>query len=40
MEDYIHSEGLKIASILVVKFAALLLALAGIFAVLRISFGG
>lgn len=40
VEDYIHSEGLKIAGILVVKFAAVLLALAGIFAVLRISFGG
>ena len=40
VEDYIHSEGLKIASILVMKFAAVLLALAGIFAVLRISFGG
>ena len=40
LEDYVHSEWLKIASILVVKFAALLLALAGIFAVLHISFGG
>ena len=40
LEDYVHSEGLKIASILVMKGASLLLALAGIFAVLRISFGG
>jgi succinate dehydrogenase / fumarate reductase membrane anchor subunit len=40
IEDYVHSEGLKIAGIMVVKFASILLGLAGVFAVLKISFGG
>jgi succinate dehydrogenase / fumarate reductase membrane anchor subunit len=39
IEDYVHGEGCKLAMIVVVKFAALLLALAGIFAVLKIAFG-
>jgi len=40
IEDYVHSEGLKIAGIMIGKFAAILLGLAGVFAVLKISFGG
>lgn len=40
IEDYVHSEGLKIALIILVKFAAILLALLSIFAVLKIAFGG
>jgi len=39
IEDYVHGEGCKLAALVVVKFAALLLALAGIFAVLKIAFG-
>ncbi len=39
LEDYVHHEGVKIASIIAVKFAAVLLAVAGIFAVLRIALG-
>lgn len=40
IEDYVHREGLKIALILLVKALALILALLGIFAVLKIAFGG
>ncbi|HUT49529.1 MAG TPA: succinate dehydrogenase, hydrophobic membrane anchor protein [Alphaproteobacteria bacterium] len=40
IEDYVHHEGLKIAGIIIVKFAAILLGFSAIFAVLSISFGG
>jgi succinate dehydrogenase membrane anchor subunit len=40
IEDYIHNEAIKIASIILVKFAAFVLALAGILSVLAILFGG
>jgi succinate dehydrogenase / fumarate reductase membrane anchor subunit len=40
IEDYVHSEGLKIAGIVLVKFAAAALGLVSVFAVLRIAFGG
>ena len=40
IEDYVHREGTKLASILIVKFAAVILAGIGIFSVLRIAFGG
>jgi succinate dehydrogenase / fumarate reductase membrane anchor subunit len=40
IEDYVHTEWLKIAMILAVKFAAVVLALFGIIAVLAITFGG
>jgi len=36
IEDYVHSEGTKLVLILLVKGAAVVLGLAGIFAVLRI----
>ena len=39
-EDYVHSEGMKLACILVVKGLALVLAGIGIVSVLRIAFGG
>ena len=39
IEDYVHGEGLKIAAVLVVKFACALLALAAIVALLVIAFG-
>lgn len=38
IEDYVHHEGLKIGSILAVKFAAVVLGGIGIFSVLRIAF--
>ena len=40
LEDYVHHEGLRLISIVVVKFLAVILALAGIFAVLSIALGG
>lgn len=40
LEDYVDGEGLKLALIILVRFAAIVLALAGIFAVLSIAFGG
>jgi succinate dehydrogenase / fumarate reductase membrane anchor subunit len=40
IEDYIHTEWLKIAAIALNKFVAFVLAIAGIFAVLRIAFQG
>ena len=39
VEDYVHTEWLKIASLLLIKFAAVFLAAAGIFTALRIAFG-
>jgi succinate dehydrogenase / fumarate reductase membrane anchor subunit len=40
IEDYVDGEGLKLALIILVRSAAIVLALAGIFAVLSIAFGG
>ena len=40
VEDYVHTEWLKISALLLNKFAAFVLAAAGIFAVLRIAFMG
>lgn len=40
IEDYVHGEGVKLTLIVLVKFAALALAVAAIFAVLKIAFGG
>lgn len=40
IEDYVHGEGCKLAALIAVKFAAVLLAVAGIVAVLRLAFGG
>lgn len=39
IEDYVHHEGLKIASLLLMKFAHALLAAASVFAVLKIALG-
>jgi succinate dehydrogenase / fumarate reductase membrane anchor subunit len=38
LEDYVHGKGLKVASLLASTFAHLLLAAAGVYAVLRIAF--
>ena len=40
VEDYVHSEGLKLASIIALKFIAVFFGLAATVAVLRIGFGG
>jgi succinate dehydrogenase / fumarate reductase, membrane anchor subunit len=39
VEDYVHSEGRKIALILTIKLLCLMLALAGIIALMSIAFG-
>ncbi len=40
LEDYVGNRGFQLAAIVLVKFAAAVLATAGIFAVLSIAFGG
>ena len=40
IEDYIHGEGAKLAAIVIIKLAALALAVAGILAVLMVAIGG
>ncbi|HVC38312.1 MAG TPA: succinate dehydrogenase, hydrophobic membrane anchor protein [Gammaproteobacteria bacterium] len=40
IEDYVHDEWLKLSALVLIKFICILLAAAGIFAVLRIAFGG
>jgi len=40
IEDYIHREWVKFASLVALRFGCLLLAVAGTFAVLRIALGG
>ena len=39
IDDYVHTEGVKFAAIIVIAFACFALAVAGIFAVLKIAFG-
>ena len=39
LEDYVHTEWLKIASIAIVKFAAIGLAVATIFSIVKIALG-
>lgn len=40
VEDYVHSEWLKLAALLIIRFAALLFGLAAGLAVLRVALGG
>ena len=40
LEDYVHNEGLKLASILLVKLACLVIGVAAVFGVLKIAFQG
>jgi len=40
VEDYMHAEGVKIATLMLVKFASAILAVACAYAVLRVAFGG
>ena len=39
IEDYVHHEGVKMASLLLVRFACWALGAAALFAVLRVAFG-
>ena len=40
LEDYVHNELVKMATIVAAKFLCFALAVAGIFAILKIAFGG
>ena len=40
LEDYVHSESVKMAAIIAAKFLCFALAVAGVFAILKIAFGG
>jgi len=40
VEDYVHGPGMKTLSLVLITFAHVLLAAAGVFAVLRVAFGG
>ncbi len=40
IEDYVHSEGLKLVSMVLMKFAHVVLAVAAIFSVLKIALSG
>jgi succinate dehydrogenase membrane anchor subunit len=40
VEDYVHSEGMKLALIVLLRFIAVFFGLAAILAILRIGFGG
>jgi succinate dehydrogenase / fumarate reductase, membrane anchor subunit len=40
VEDYVHGPGIKLATLVALRFAHLLLAAASVYAVLYISFGG
>lgn len=40
IEDYVHSEGLKLVSMVLMKFAHVVLAVASIFSVLKIALSG
>lgn len=40
VEDYVHDEWLKLGVIVLIRFVSVILAVAGIFVVLRVAFGG
>ena len=40
LEDYVHNEWLKAFALVAVKFGCIVLAVTGVFSVLRIAFGG
>jgi succinate dehydrogenase / fumarate reductase membrane anchor subunit len=40
LEDYVHAAGMKTVSLVLLNFVHVLLAAAGVFAVLRVAFGG
>ncbi len=40
VEDYVHHDGAKLGAVIAIKFGCVVLAVAGIFSVLRVAFGG
>ena len=40
LEDYVHTEWTKIAALIIVRFGCVVLAVAGLYSILRIGFGG
>jgi succinate dehydrogenase / fumarate reductase membrane anchor subunit len=40
VEDYVHTTGMKTLTLVIVTFAHALLAVAGVFAILKVAFGG
>ena len=40
IEDYVHAKGLKVVTLMVTAFAHMGLAIAALFAILRVAFGG
>ena len=40
IEDYVHQQGMRVASLVLVKLGAAALGFAAVFAVLKIAFGG
>jgi succinate dehydrogenase / fumarate reductase membrane anchor subunit len=40
VEDYVHTAGMKTLTLVIVTFAHALLAVAGLFAILKVAFGG
>jgi succinate dehydrogenase / fumarate reductase membrane anchor subunit len=40
VEDYVHTAGMKTLTLVIVTFAHALLAVAGVFAILKVAFGG
>jgi len=40
IEDYVHNTGMKTLTLVIVTFAHALLAVAGVFAILKVAFGG
>ena len=40
IEDYVHNTGMKTLTLVTVTFAHALLAVAGVFAILKVAFGG
>ncbi|UTW55043.1 succinate dehydrogenase, hydrophobic membrane anchor protein [Kordiimonas sp. SCSIO 12610] len=40
IEDYVHSHGLKVGSLILITFACVLIAALSVFSILRIAFGG
>ena len=40
VEDYVHATGMKTLTLVIVTFAHALLAVAGVFAILKVAFGG
>ena len=40
VEDYVHNSGMKTLTLVILTFAHVLLAVAGVFAILKVAFGG